>query len=1097
MATHQLELGRHGGPTHEAVVGVQGDGEPGTVQHPDRVIPGQPAFGVQVRGHTDLQGEAAVADVGGEGPERDDLAVTHRAVVDHLDAVADPFGATAMHRRSQARKPPCLPGVQGEVQSRLLHVADGGEMPVGGEACFGTGQVEPHHPVAGVTDREAGDVQRVVVLAHGVEDETPVHPGLRRSGGHPGQRGLDHGVGRQAPAGEEMGSEPDLGVHDAVGGEVFDRLPSHPGDRLGGLHHGDGVDERLQVALEGSRPALIEPVGEVVGIVGGKDVAYGRGQLDHGGGPEAAVEVVVEDDGGELHRPDGSPPTVKWTLGDADGEVVDEAHPQRFVRRLRPIIFVVRQRIYLVGSLLAAALVVMQPDAAPMTILGVALVGVAVGKVPWHPRYRLLAIILYDVAAGVILGIVSRSAVLAGFVVFAATGLAALVLPERQVRLATAAAGLAASVLSGYQIWFVESLRLGPDSFAVQVFIVVVSGGIVAMVAGLFGSVRRTLAKSEEEVRRLGVHQRQVLEAAPTPVLVHRMGKIGFVNAAGRRLLGAGEDTDLVGRGLLEFVHPEDRGTAIRTMGSVMAGRTVTDERLRLLTVDGDTRPVVVSSAPVTFDGEPAIQLVVSAEPSRGQELAELFERLPVALYRSTPTGEVIEANPALIELLGYPDRETLLGDRSVANDAHVDLERREEWRRRIEAEGVLVDFEQEMVRHDGTRITVSDSARVIRGDDGEVLYYEGVLVDITASKQLARSRRRLARILERTSDLVGVADPRGRVIYANVAARRFFGVPEDGELPALDALSVLGMRSEEERHAMLGALSREGRWSGELVLTRPGGGEVPVSLFVQAHYDETGRVEFYSMIARDLTSVKEAERRLEESVRARDRFVATVSHELRTPLTAIVGLVDELVEGYHRFGDDERFEMLELVAGQAHEMAAIIEDLLVAARAETRGVVLSITDVDLAAEAAAVIRALPEADRRGVAATGSAQAKGDPRRVRQIIRNLLTNALRYGGSEIAVRVGGGEQVGWVEVVDSGPGLPPEDRERIFEPYQRAGNAESKAGSVGLGLSVSRQLARLMGGDLTYRVDGGSVFRLELPAVDVAAIPTEEAGART
>ncbi len=775
---------------------------------------------------------------------------------------------------------------------------------------------------------------------------------------------------------------------------------------------------------------------------------------------------------------------------------MNDAQPQRFVRRLRPIIFGVRQRIYMVGSSLALVLVVVRPEPASFTILGAAVGGLVVGIVPWHPRYRMLGAILYDVTAGMVLGLASGSAVLAGFAVFATTGLAALVLPERQVRVTTVAAGIAAAVLTAQQIWVADALWLGPGSFVVRAFVVAVSGAMVAMVAWLFGAVRIALRKSEEEVRSLGVRQRQVLELSPLPVVVHQMGRIRFANAAARRLLGVGEGADPVGRGMLEFVHPEDRTGVIRAMGSVMEGRTLPEERLRLVTVEGAVRDVRATSAPVTFDGEPAIQLVMSVEAPRAQELRDLFERLPVALYRSTPDGAVIEANPALVELLGYEDRETLLGDPDVANSVHVDPRCRETWRRLIDAEGVVIDFEVEMVRNDGRRITVSDSARAIRDATGAIRYYEGVLVDITASKELERSRHRLARILERTSDLVGVADPSGRVIYANAAARRFFEVEVEGDLPELNAFAVLGLESGMTKRRIWSKLVTDGEWAGELTLVSPSGREMPVSLYIQVHHNDQGEPEFYSMVGRDLTSAKEAERRLEESIRARDRFVATVSHELRTPLTAVVGLLDELVESYRGFTDDERREMLELVAGQAHEMAAIIEDLLVAARAETGGVVLSLGDVDLSAEANAVIRALPEAVQRGIEVSGGAEARGDARRIRQILRNLVTNALRYGGQEIVVRVGSDGSVGWVEVVDSGAGLPPEDRERIFEPYQRAGSGESRSGSVGLGLSVSRQLARLMGGDLTYRVDGGSIFRLELPLAEHAAIPTDEAGAR-
>ena len=102
--------------------------------------------------------------------------------------------------------------------------------------------------------------------------------------------------------------------------------------------------------------------------------------------------------------------------------------------------------------------------------------------------------------------------------------------------------------------------------------------------------------------------------------------------------------------------------------------------------------------------------------------------------------------------------------------------------------------------------------------------------------------------------------------------------------------------------------------------------------------------------------------------------------------------------------------------------------------------------------------------------------------RVRQIVRNLATNAIVHGGEHIRVTTTRRAGQARLTVIDDGPGLAPGDEERVFEPFQH-GNQEARGhNSVGLGLTISRQLARLMGGDLTYRREGGTtVFRLVLP----------------
>jgi signal transduction histidine kinase len=108
--------------------------------------------------------------------------------------------------------------------------------------------------------------------------------------------------------------------------------------------------------------------------------------------------------------------------------------------------------------------------------------------------------------------------------------------------------------------------------------------------------------------------------------------------------------------------------------------------------------------------------------------------------------------------------------------------------------------------------------------------------------------------------------------------------------------------------------------------------------------------------------------------------------------------------------------------------------------------------------------------------------ALGDPLRVRQILRNLLTNAGRYGGDEVSVEVGVAGTTAWLAVSDNGQGVPEKDAELIFDSYQRSDNAVQEPKSVGLGLSVSRKLARMMGGDITYsRRDDLTRFELTLP----------------
>lgn len=229
---------------------------------------------------------------------------------------------------------------------------------------------------------------------------------------------------------------------------------------------------------------------------------------------------------------------------------------------------------------------------------------------------------------------------------------------------------------------------------------------------------------------------------------------------------------------------------------------------------------------------------------------------------------------------------------------------------------------------------------------------------------------------------------------------------------------------------------------------------------------------------------------RLEQLIESKDRFVASVSHELRTPLTAVIGLAHELGSPTARFSPEDLQEFHRMIASEADEVARIVEDLLVAARSDIGEVAVFPKDLALGPLAADTVGVTTAVHGRVELVSGDARALADPVRVKQVVRNLLINAARYGGKTIRVTIGEESGRPYVEVADNGSGIVAGDAERIFEPYQRAHAPKEERGSIGLGLAVSRTLTRLMGGDLKYgRRDGWTVFTVTLPPV-VAAEPS-------
>ncbi len=325
---------------------------------------------------------------------------------------------------------------------------------------------------------------------------------------------------------------------------------------------------------------------------------------------------------------------------------------------------------------------------------------------------------------------------------------------------------------------------------------------------------------------------------------------------------------------------------------------------------------------------------------------------------------------------------------------------------------------------------------------------------------------------------LVGDLVERTCVVRANGEAARLFEVPEPSDLVGSVARPFAGGPAREWWVSQFVAQAA-GQTETNAEASLAGWGlDKQVAIRTISGQNPTGPKSSIVALS-DTTASKLYEKSLTDLIDAKDEFIATVSHELRTPLTAVVGLAS-LLAGGERLSEDEQADLLEIVASQSREISFIVEDLLVAARADIGRITVVSEPVDPFRIAQEVVSEL-SVDATVTVDEAPAIVIGDPVRMRQVVRNLLVNAERYGGSRrrIVIR-SSGEQV-CLEVRDNGEPISPAARDRIFEPYERAHDREGRTVAMGLGLSVSRRLARLMNGDLEYVHDGESVFRLILP----------------
>lgn len=400
------------------------------------------------------------------------------------------------------------------------------------------------------------------------------------------------------------------------------------------------------------------------------------------------------------------------------------------------------------------------------------------------------------------------------------------------------------------------------------------------------------------------------------------------------------------------------------------------------------------------------------------------------------------------------------------------------------EGEGVLA-------RKDGSTFPAYMSDSLLTDDDGLPIGVVGVKIDLTETKKaqaVAQRQGEIAQsVLRSVRFPVAVLDGRGVIAAVNRAWSRF-SEENDADPTATgvgaDYLETC-RRAGDDSYAVAALEGIEGVLSGaidELTLDypcpEPDGTERWFELEVTPIEDEGAVVTHW-----DITDELNARASLEETIRAKDQFIATLSHELRTPLTAIVGLTQLMKEG--DYAEEERGDFQKTIAEQAQEVALLVEDLLVAARLDSDTLTFKPERVDLVAEINRVLAPwrTPGLVDITVRSPETQFAACDPVRLRQIVRNLVSNSIRHGKEPFEIEVTSGPASVAVTVADHGPGVPEHALDMMFQPYSAFANESGQPSSVGLGLYVSRGLAMRMGGDLTYqREDGQTVFELRLPS---------------
>jgi len=341
------------------------------------------------------------------------------------------------------------------------------------------------------------------------------------------------------------------------------------------------------------------------------------------------------------------------------------------------------------------------------------------------------------------------------------------------------------------------------------------------------------------------------------------------------------------------------------------------------------------------------------------------------------------------------------------------------------------------------------------------------------AARARAAEREQAARVLEVVGDGIFLVDRDGTVVLWNRAAE-----------------VVTGLRGESVRGKPVTAVFPEWNLLAERI---PVADEAAAARSVTLPVELDGRDLWLSFVAvqsadglvyafRDLTS----ERRLDDEKRD---FIATISHELRTPMAAVYGAAQTLLRSDIQLRPEQARELLEMIATQASRLSQVTEEVLLTTRLDRGDVRVEQEPVDVVELTRAMVLTmtpqLPESLVIDLEIEPDVpRASGDRDRIQQVLLNLIDNAVKYGSGPVGVRVEGASGVVRIAVADSGPGIPQQEQQSIFEKFYRSDPQLTRApGGTGLGLYIARELAKRMGGRLDVRSQpgAGATFVFELP----------------
>ncbi len=587
---------------------------------------------------------------------------------------------------------------------------------------------------------------------------------------------------------------------------------------------------------------------------------------------------------------------------------------------------------------------------------------------------------------------------------------------------------------------------------------------------------------------------RTLSSSSPVGIYIVQDGEIRYVNGKYCEYTGFTEE-ELIGTGAERMVLYLDKDIAKQGAREMLEGSRKEPYEYRILGKDGEVKWLTETVTAIKYGDRPAVLGSVADITERRRVevmLRTLSTSSPIGIY-IVQDGEFKFVNPQISEYTRFSEQE-LIGRESLSFVFEEDRQAVRTNSVRMLKGGLNVPYEYRFVRKDGSVMWAMEVVRSIQYMGREAVL--GTMMDISEKKQAEELFETLS-----TGAPIGVFIVQdGEFRYVNPHFEKFTGYAREDLMGTDPERLVFPGDRDDVRQRSIGMLRGESRVPYEYRIALKDGGYIWVmetTTSVQYRGRQAVLGSFMDISERKKTEVelKEAKEAAEAASQAKSEFLANVSHEIRTPLNAIVGMT-ELTLDTELSG--EQRETLRVIQSSSETLLSLINDILDFSRIEAGQMEIEASSFS--------VRELVE----GVAETLSVKAfekglellcyvshdvpdrlKGDVARIRQVLMNLAVNAIKFTDSgEVLIKAENsgpvsGDAVNVVfKVSDTGIGIPPGHRDRIFEKFSQVDSSSTRAyGGTGLGLSISKSLVELMGGKIWFDSEPGkgSTFCFSMP----------------